>query len=89
MQFPSPVSIQWIASFIKAELIGNVAGEATGINEINNVGVGDLVFVDHPKYYEKALLSKATTELQVAEKIQFLLLPVLLQLYQGFHIQNK
>ena len=59
MQFPSPVSVQWIASFINAELIGNVAGEATGINEINNVGVGDLVFVDHPKYYDKCINSAA------------------------------
>ena len=60
MQFPSPVSVQWIASFINAELIGNVAGEATGINEINNVGVGDLVFVDHPKYYNKCINSAAS-----------------------------
>ena len=59
MQFPSPVSVQWIASFISAELIGNVAGEATGINEINNVGIGDLVFVDHPKYYDKCINSAA------------------------------
>lgn len=59
MQFPSPVSVQWIASFINAELIGNVAGEVTGINEINNVGVGDLVFVDHPKYYDKCINSAA------------------------------
>ena len=60
MQFPSPVSVQWIASFINAELIGNVDGEATGINEINNVGVGDLVFVDHPKYYNKCINSAAS-----------------------------
>ena len=60
MQFPSPVSVQWIASFINAELIGNVDGEATGINEINNVGVGDLVFVDHPKYYNKCFNSAAS-----------------------------
>lgn len=33
----------------------------TGINEIHMVQSGDLTFVDHPKYYEKALNSKATT----------------------------
>jgi UDP-3-O-[3-hydroxymyristoyl] glucosamine N-acyltransferase len=33
----------------------------TGINEIHMVEPGDLTFVDHPKYYSKALNSKATT----------------------------
>lgn len=60
MQFPSPVSVQWIASFIGAELIGNVNGQATGINEIHNVAEGDLVFVDHPKYYDKCINSEAS-----------------------------
>ncbi len=60
MQFPSPVSVQWIASFINAELIGNVTGLATGINEIHNVEFGDLVFVDHPKYYDKCINSAAS-----------------------------
>ncbi len=31
-----------------------------GINEIHVVEPGDLVFVDHPKYYDKALNSRAT-----------------------------
>ena len=30
------------------------------MNEIHVVQAGDIVFVDHPKYYEKALHSKAT-----------------------------
>ena len=33
----------------------------SGLNEINRVREGDLVFVDHPKYYDKALNSAATT----------------------------
>lgn len=33
---------------------------ASGINEIHMVEHGDIVFVDHPKYYQKALLSAAT-----------------------------
>ena len=60
MQFPSPVSVQWIADFINAKLIGNADGVATGINEIHNVQFGDLVFVDHPKYYDKCINSAAS-----------------------------
>lgn len=60
MQFPSPVSLQWIAEFINAKLIGNSNNPATGINEIHKVEKGDLVFVDHPKYYDKCLNSAAS-----------------------------
>ncbi len=60
MQFPSPVSLQWIAEFINARLVGNNKGTATGINEIHKVEKGDLVFVDHPKYYDKCLNSAAS-----------------------------
>ncbi len=60
MQFPSPVSIQWLAGFLGAELIGNKDGQATGINEIHKVEKGDLVFVDHPKYYETCVRSEAS-----------------------------
>jgi len=49
-----------------AAVIGCATSESknhfiTGINEIHRVEVGDLVFVDHPKYYDKALNSAATT----------------------------
>jgi UDP-3-O-[3-hydroxymyristoyl] glucosamine N-acyltransferase len=60
MRFPSPVSLSWIAELINAELIGNSSGMATGINEIHRVEKGDLVFVDHPKYYDKCLQSAAS-----------------------------
>ena len=60
MKFPAPVSVKWIASLIGAELTGNTEGTATGINEIHKVEPGDLVFVDHPKYYDKCLHSAAT-----------------------------
>jgi len=60
MQFPSPVSIEWIAQLINAKATGNTSASATGINEIHNVQAGDLVFVDHPKYYEKCLNSEAS-----------------------------
>ena len=60
MQFPSPVSIQWVADFINAKAIGNTSASATGINEIHKVEKGDLVFVDHPKYYDKCINSAAS-----------------------------
>ena len=60
MRFPQPVSLQWIAQLINAEVIGNPAAMATGINEIHRVEHGDLVFVDHPKYYNKCLKSLAS-----------------------------
>ena len=60
MQFPSPVPAQWIAGFISAEILGNRESSATGINEIHNAGAGDIVFVDHPKYYDSCLKSAAT-----------------------------
>lgn len=60
MQFPSPVPVKWLADFINAELLGDDTLSATGINEIHRVEKGDLVFVDHPKYYDKCINSAAT-----------------------------
>jgi len=60
MKFPSPVAVKWIATFLDAELIGNKDASATGINEIHKVEEGDIVFVDHPKYYDKCLQSPAS-----------------------------
>ncbi len=60
MKFPSPVSLSWIANLIHAKVVGDATAQATGINEIHRVETGDLVFVDHPKYYDKCLLSAAS-----------------------------
>jgi UDP-3-O-[3-hydroxymyristoyl] glucosamine N-acyltransferase len=60
MKFPSPVSLTWLSTMIGAELIGDANAFANGINEIHKVEVGDLVFVDHPKYYDKCLRSAAS-----------------------------
>ncbi len=60
MKFPSPVTVQWIANLIGATVIGNDQLSITGINEIHKVEPGDLVFVDHPKYYNKCLQSDAS-----------------------------
>lgn len=60
MRFERPVPITEIASLISAEIIGESEGVAAGINEIHKVEEGDLVFVDHPKYYQKCINSAAT-----------------------------
>ena len=60
MKFSNPVPVKWLAEFLDAELVGNDEGNATGINEIHKVEEGDLVFVDHPKYYQKCLQSAAS-----------------------------
>lgn len=60
MQFPSPVSAQWLSKFLSAKIAGNKDAFATGINEIHRVQNGDIVFVDHPKYYDVCLNSAAT-----------------------------
>jgi len=60
MKFPSPVSLTWLSEFLEAKLVGNAGASATGINEIHKVEEGDLVFVDHPKYYRKCLDSAAS-----------------------------
>lgn len=60
MKFPSPVSLDWIATLIGAKIEGDSQGQATGINEIHKVEKGDLVFVDHPKYYDTCIQSAAS-----------------------------
>ncbi len=60
MKFPTPVSVGVLAELIGAELVGDTSGHATGINEIHKVEKGDVVFVDHPKYYDKCIHSAAS-----------------------------
>lgn len=61
MKFKKSQTLQQIAKLIAAEFIGDKNFEVLGINEIHVVEKGDIVFVDHPKYYTKALNSAATT----------------------------
>lgn len=63
MKFPKPQTLQQIASLLGIEYVGNPDFPVTGMNEIHVVEPGDIVFVDHPKYYDKALNSKATVVL--------------------------
>jgi len=60
MQLEQPVSVQWLADFIGAELKGDADQLATGINEIHKVEKGDISFVDFEKYYTACLQSAAT-----------------------------
>ena len=61
MKFPKEYTIKEISKIIDQPFIGDADFIVTGINEIHMVENGDLTFVDHPKYYEKALNSSATT----------------------------
>jgi UDP-3-O-[3-hydroxymyristoyl] glucosamine N-acyltransferase len=60
MKFPKPITTEWMASFLSAEMFGKSNQMITGINEIHVVESGDLVFVDHPKYYDKCINSEAS-----------------------------
>lgn len=61
MKFDKPHKLSEIAALIGCEFVGDPDHVVSGINEIHRVVHGDLVFVDHPKYYDKALKSAATT----------------------------
>src|SRR5690606_3722603 len=60
MKFPRIYKLQEIAAIIQAKYVGDENFPVHGINEIHVVEPGDIVFVDHPKYYDKALQSAAT-----------------------------
>lgn len=61
MKFSSPLILSDVAAWTSSRYVGDAAFSITGINEIHMVEAGDITFVDHPKYYAKALNSKATT----------------------------
>ncbi|MEM7161594.1 MAG: UDP-3-O-(3-hydroxymyristoyl)glucosamine N-acyltransferase [Bacteroidota bacterium] len=61
MKFKTQQTLKDIAAIIDAKMKGPEGHIVSGINEIHKVEHGDLVFVDHPKYYDKALSSNATT----------------------------
>ncbi|AXB57803.1 UDP-3-O-(3-hydroxymyristoyl)glucosamine N-acyltransferase [Flavobacterium fluviale] len=60
MKFPKSHSLQEIANLLNCKFIGDKDFQVLGMNEIHVVEPGDIVFVDHPKYYDKALQSAAT-----------------------------
>jgi UDP-3-O-[3-hydroxymyristoyl] glucosamine N-acyltransferase len=60
MKFTKTHTLKEIAELIQCNYIGKSDFPVLGMNEIHVVEAGDIVFVDHPKYYDKALQSAAT-----------------------------
>lgn len=60
MKFPRTYTLSEISKLIDSKYIGDENFPVYGMNEIHVVQPGDIVFVDHPKYYDKALNSAAT-----------------------------
>lgn len=60
MKFSKQHTLSEIAAIIDCKFIGDANFPVQGMNEIHVVEPGDIVFVDHPKYYDKALQSAAT-----------------------------
>jgi UDP-3-O-[3-hydroxymyristoyl] glucosamine N-acyltransferase len=70
MELREPTTLKAVADFLGCSYEGNPDHKITGLNEIHRVKSGDIVFVDHPKYYSKAVKSDATTIL-IDTKIDF------------------
>lgn len=60
MKFPKIQALKDVAAIIGSTYVGDDNFPVQGMNEIHVVEPGDIVFVDHPKYYDKALQSAAT-----------------------------
>ncbi|MCX2680786.1 UDP-3-O-(3-hydroxymyristoyl)glucosamine N-acyltransferase [Galbibacter sp. EGI 63066] len=60
MKFPQKHTLKQIATILSCDFVGDEDFPVYGMNEIHVVEPGDIVFVDHPKYYDKALQSAAT-----------------------------
>ncbi|WP_420399538.1 UDP-3-O-(3-hydroxymyristoyl)glucosamine N-acyltransferase [Flagellimonas sp.] len=63
MKFPRTYTLKEISELIHAKFVGSEDFPVLGMNEIHVVEEGDIVFVDHPKYYDKALACKASVVL--------------------------
>jgi len=88
MKLPAAYKLKDIAVIINCEFEGSPEHIITGLNEIHMVEAGDIVFVDHPKYYDKALLSKATTIL-INKKVECPIGKALLVSDDPFRDYNK
>ncbi len=67
MKFPSSQTVKELAKIVNAHILGDENLLISGSNEIHRIQEGELVFVDHPKYYDKALNSAASCVLINAE----------------------
>ena len=61
MKLDRTYTLKEICEIVQCDFVGDENHLIIGINEIHMVENGDIVFVDHPKYYDKALKSAATT----------------------------
>jgi UDP-3-O-[3-hydroxymyristoyl] glucosamine N-acyltransferase len=61
MRLKNPITLKEAAELLGCSFLGDEQHMIHGFNEIHRVQEGDLVFVDHPKYYDKAIKSSATT----------------------------
>lgn len=60
MKFIHPPTLSELACLLGRKYVGDGDQKVSGINEIHRVESGDIIFVDHPKYYQKALQSEAS-----------------------------
>ena len=60
MKFSKTYTLKEISELIDSKYVGDIDFPILGMNEIHVVEAGDIVFVDHPKYYDKALNSAAS-----------------------------
>jgi len=61
MKFSKQITLEELSIFLNREYIGPKDHVISGMNEIHNVESGDVLYVDHPKYYDKAINSLADT----------------------------
>jgi len=60
MRFEPSITLKALAERTGCRAVGNPKLLVTGLNEVHRVEEGDVTFCDHPKYYAKALASRAT-----------------------------
>ena len=60
MRFPITYTLKQISEIISSIYVGPDDFPVLGMNEIHVIQEGEIVFVDHPKYYDKALKSNAS-----------------------------
>jgi UDP-3-O-[3-hydroxymyristoyl] glucosamine N-acyltransferase len=70
MKLKKSITLEELASFLGRTYSGPADHVISGINEIHKVEAGDIVFVDHPKYFKKAIESAATTIL-ITEEVAY------------------
>ncbi|MDN3707355.1 UDP-3-O-(3-hydroxymyristoyl)glucosamine N-acyltransferase [Myroides ceti] len=63
MRFPKTYRLDTIAQILGCDYVGAADFPIVGMNEIHVIKTGEIVFVDHPKYYDKALQSNASVVL--------------------------